>query len=584
MLRPPRPPVDIQLLATSRLSFILSTDEEQRGAVNGKIAMHYLGIPLFSDRAGFSGGLVVTTYTARTHPLHDPTVMADVRVGRYVRDNNTGEWCIITRNDRDRVTRLQYVRIMHDTRRERICLTCSSDLFETGDIKGSVLFQCHDREWRFCNNCRSSLTRACSCPPAVPYPLLKNLTGLPQAVWRVMSEGAASWQGKVRVTVVNNLPTCDYFDACMDVVSSYNPSIDHLLATQMKQLAIMERGSASTCVPAPIANVEEDYKACEQLQLQRNQKPSQSSFSRPLQLHAPSQQPSIYVDHDSVSSQSPMFLPSPPKLSPQVTTLGSPESAPLARPLNQSPLHGSPATFSFFEPDHLEVADHFLIPPHVRISEPLMEQPMLPADPSTLPAGIESCLHGMDFDDDWCSYIASDQDARSVSSTLSNAGSDVAPLPDSVPCVEDAIEMIESEHDFPMPPNMAKRKQEHHPTIIKKPRPLAPQPSVRTKPLAPRPAGMSVTDGFIWQIGAFAGNEAILAARLEAIEKERKAEERRKKNRQAAARSNARKKDIMDGIRAEIRDQRKKEAQLKEKEAQLKGENELLRKRMTVMQ
>ncbi|KAI0560653.1 Basic-leucine zipper [Gracilaria domingensis] len=283
--------------------------------------------------------------------------------------------------------------------------------------------------------------------------------------------------------------------------------------------------------------------------------------------------------------RTPLLSPSPPKLSPEISLLASPKTSPLAPHSSPQPLHGSPPTFPFFEPGHLEVADHFLVPPAVPISEPLMEQPMLPADPSTLPAGIETCLHGMDFEDDWCSYIASDQDSRSVSSTLSNAGSDVAPLPDSVPCVEDVIEMIDPENDLPSPPNPPKRKQCLQPQIAKKPRPLAAsQPTLKPKPLAPRPAGMSVTDGFIWQIGAFAGNEAVLAARLEAMEKARKAEERRKKNRQAAARSNARKKDIMDGIRAEIRQHKLREAELREKEANLRSENELLRQRVTAKQ
>lgn len=563
VLRPPDLKHDLQMLTLSRPSFILSTTEEQRGAVNGTIAMYYLGVPLFSERAGFSGGLVVTTYTARTHPLHAPAVMADVRVGRYVRHNATGEWCIITRNERDKVTRLQYIRVTKNVARERICLTCSSDIFDAGHIRESVLFQCHDDEYRFCNNCCVTPPRICTClsapaapapPPLTPHPAL---TGLARAVWRVMSEGAAQWHGKVRVTVVNKMvpSAAAHFDACMDVVSSYNPTIDTLLADQMKRLAIIEKASASICVPAPITPP-----------------PLPSTHALPTTTTTTTTSTTETTDSTDtdipVTTASALFSSVPPPVIPK------------PHPLDHSHL-------PFFEPGHFEVAQHFLVPPQLPISEPLVEEPMLPADPSTLPAGLHMCMQPFDLDDDWCSYIASDHDTRSVSSTLSTAGSDTAPLPDSVPCVDDIMQPIDPHPQllasYPssicaLPPS--KRKQPQHLQSFEKCAPLAPQPAVKPKPLAPRPAGMSVTDGFIWQIGAFAGNQAALAARLDAIEKERKAEERRKKNRQAAARSNARKKDIMDGIRAEIREQKNKEMQLREKRARLQSENEMLRKRI----
>ena len=105
--------------------------------------------------------------------------------------------------------------------------------------------------------------------------------------------------------------------------------------------------------------------------------------------------------------------------------------------------------------------------------------------------------------------------------------------------------------------------------------------------LAPRPQGMS-NEGFIWQMGPVGMNGQTVAgyvmpshiARWQQLERERKAEERRKKNRQAAARSNARKKDLMDGYRAQIAAEREKIVMLQAREAELRKENAKLKERV----
>lgn len=239
----------------------------------------------------------------------------------------------------------------------------------------------------------------------------------------------------------------------------------------------------------------------------------------------------------------------------------------------------------------MEIADHFLAPPHFALSEPLFEQLILPADPSTLPGGVETLLSPIDLlehnddEDDWCSFIASDHDTRSMCSNLSTAGSDMAPKPESVPCVSPIVEMIGADDEDvcilrlapPLAPPLAQPRRKA--AVVA---PAAAAMKLEPKPiqLAPRPAGMSVTDGFIWQMGAFGGNEPALVAKLNSLEKQRKAEDRRRKNRQAAARSNARKKDIMDGIRAQIKVQKNKEGRLRNKQSKLRTENELLRRQV----
>lgn len=95
--------------------------------------------------------------------------------------------------------------------------------------------------------------------------------------------------------------------------------------------------------------------------------------------------------------------------------------------------------------------------------------------------------------------------------------------------------------------------------------------------LAPRPPGMLVAQG-TWQWSSMYGpDQPMMSARFEALEKERRAEERRKKNRQAAARSNARKKCVMDGIRSEINKSKKHAEHLRTLETKLKHENRILK-------
>lgn len=590
MLTPPSLNSELALLTTPRPQFTITTVEDQRGALQGRIELHYLGIPSFIDADGLSGGLVVTSYKTRTHPLHAPTVMADVRVGRYVRDNQTGDWCILTRNDRDKLTRLQYVCVRNSVTRERICLTCSSALFDTGDIFASVLFQCHDREYRTCQSCSTGF---CSCHrPLVPM----RVTGLEDAAISVIADGSTSWRGTVRVTVLNkeNADGMHDLDACMDVTSSYEANMDTALASEMQRLAIREKVNSNMSIPAPLTPSQDNSTPDEAFNTLK-------SDNLPIpQIDATT--PDLF-DYDSV-----------------------------------------------FSHDSFEIADHFLIPPPPLPEVLDEEDAMLPADPSVLPGGIEMCLDGFDINDmeDVCSFVNSDADTLSTcthSSTLSNAGSDCPPLPASVPppCSpeqtkaevetvsspvsqgeaaeqKDVLDNLDIVLPIAMPVTTIMSAQPiamkplrltttTEPLFVSAPVPvtqplqlssnqvkpentalhLAPQPeqgvddpllALHAPRLAPRPAGLNFADGFVWQMGAYAGNQMAVAARLEGMEKERKAEERRKKNRQAAARSNARKKDLMDGIKAQIRHSRTRAQQLKTKEMVLREENRLLMEQM----
>lgn len=560
--------------------------------------------------------------------------MADVRVGRYVRDNRTGDWCIITRSHRDHVTRLQYVRVRNDVARERICLTCDTNVFDKGDILASVLFRCHDKELRTC-----PCAMSCRCQLPVRKRVIK---GLEDAALSVMQEGAACWKGKVRVTVLNHNTHNGDIDECMDVTSSVQPTMDNVLASQMARLAIIEKVNSATYIPRPITS---------------HTDPEQSETTAEPQHNLPLSQIVPNVANVSMDSFDNVFMQS-----------------------------------------ETEVADHFLIPPENNVPV-LDEVPMLPADPSTLPGGVEMCLDGMDLEDDWCSFINSDRDANSGTSAQSNSNlSQTAPIHKSellpLDLVDSSRGKVEEEDPYDgyhgcataalssvpsarnqvpavsspvMPPPLSLQQQLDQPLREPPPevflplradpkisvlpkvipeqkvasqQPVAPKQSPPRVPetgmprsapqmfpahvfpmlstpqpwqqpfqppkmtaqqedseisptgtpgemenpmgrgckLAPRPAGMNVADGFIWQMGN-APNQYALAARLEAMEKERRAEDRRKKNRQAAARSNERKKNIMDGIRAEIRETKEHEARLRQRKSSLQEENQQLRER-----
>ena len=621
MLTKSTPAADINLLTSPQPCFTITTDEEQTGALNGKIAMHYMGKPIFPDQDGLSGGLVVTTYAARTHPLHAPTVMADVRVGRYVRDNTTGEWCIITRNDRDGITRLQYVRITDAVARERICLTCYSDLFDKGDILGSVMFECHDREWRPCPGCGSMPWVKCGCIRQKR----SFVRGLRDAALNVMNDGDASWRGKVRVTVISNVTRSKLLDidACMDVKSYYHPSMDVALAAEMQRMAIIEKATSATCIPAPVA----EAAAIEDAETDSPLLSGTTCVAESLVENSP-QERLLRAVVDEIP-----------------TRLNKTEEAVVDTEVDVSGVPQETDTFDDvfgMELEDVEIADHFLILPDNPLPAEVFESAMLPADPSTLPGGTEMCLDGMDVDDDWCSLMTSDRDTQSLSSTLSTVGSDIAPEPSAVPSPQlegVAFPRGEQMPAMSLPASFANAQQlagvgtsqmaggmqalvagprvvpvqgvmaiagpmgggfgsgqkvESPVSTVNSPGLVGKQENVEVKfgdvqhalgaggkqgrLLAPRPAG--VPDGFIWQMAPFPGNQIALASRLDAMEKERKAEERRKKNRQAAARSNAKKKGVMDGIKAEIKQHRERAEQLRKKEEALLAENESLKKRV----
>lgn len=588
---------DVCLLTAPRPAFTILTEEEQVGALPGCIALRYLGVPAFAHASGLSGGAVVTSYAARTHPLHAPALMSDVRVGRYVRDENTGEWCIITRNRRDRLTRLQYVRVSNHVQRERICLTCSSDLFDAGEFLKSVLFQCHDQEWRYCPSCGAPPSHrcACSCPSKPP---LKSAGGLAGAAGAVMREGPAKWIGKVRVTVVSNISRNKLLniDECMDVRASYQPTMDSALAADMQRLAIYEKASDGTTIPAPLTTAEFD--------------PAVEALAEPV---VDADVASQKIDQDEVVDILPaVAMTDEIDELPPTPVIGS-----------ETPSSSDDVFDDAFVTDTVVFDDPFIPAPRYELPE-FLECAMLPADPSTLPGGIELCMDGMDLEEDWCSFISLDRDTtssasgRTISSAASNHTADqLVPQPVLVPQqqqqgsepmakpLQPAPIPTPMPTAVPMPPQfqlpqlqqvpLSHQQAPPAPVSIAMP-PVAPkeeaelfieaseqkpQPMSRGVALAPRPAGMAAcADGFIWQMGSAPNNGYLVAARLEAIEKERKAEERRKKNRQAAARSNARKKSIMDGFKSEIKAGKAQIAELRKQEVALRQQNRQLKRQM----
>lgn len=438
LLTPFEPSSQLGLLTCSRPSFTIATKEEQEGALPGNIGLCYLGLPAFSDREGLSGGLVVTRYASRTHPLHDPSFIADVRVGRYVRDDASGEWCMITRSGKDRVVRLQYMHVTQQGHRERISLTCDSVLFDDGRYTDSVYFKCHDHEKHICS---TNTQLDCHCQisdtPKPPTP-----SGLMGAAHSFIREGAHEWIGTVRVTVLNRyaiVPLLDVDDIMM-VRSTHKAGADGVLSSQIRHLAVLETMSDSqssltvhcSIAPSQITN-------CEKKDLDSScnkEEPDCDNSQRfdPMHSHLPS-------------------LPLTPPLTPTKTPdpLDNEFSSlvPPSASIPWSPEFMGEDVFGTSGFD--EVADHFLVAKDLPIShfdDNEVEYPMLPADLSTLPAGVESCLEGMDLedlDDDCFSLMTSERDTHSLSSALSTAGSDGIPSPDSVPMPgDDVLDAISS--------------------------------------------------------------------------------------------------------------------------------------------
>lgn len=597
---------DVALLTTTtpRPSFTIQTEEIQVGALAGRIDLRYLGVPAFSDRAGLSGGAIVTSYAARTHPLHAPSVLSDVRVGRYVRDNLTGEWCIITRNGADRVTRLQYVAVNDSISRERICLTCSSDLFDRGDYLASVLFQCHDREWRVCPVCAATCHSRCACLAAAALRrTAAPVVGLRAAAASVLREGPASWVGTVQVTVCSNLTRSRLLDidACMDVTSSYQPSMDAALAADMQRLAIIEKVASNTRVPSLLIEPPS-----------RSAAPIVGAVAPFIGVAAPAA--SVLAD-DETEVRGDEGMPLEMEDGETVSSVSE-----VSAPLIEDP-------FALLFSAEAELGELPFADAGRESFDSMFECAMLPADPSTLPGGIQLCLDGMDVGDDWtelglgsCGEAFSPVSAPSVAervvpdavvlpvqmagpeefymSTPVAAGPSVVEIglsvvetgpqvvetgpqvveagPQAVEARRQAVESAAGPGQTMMPTgwssgSIAPRTAAKEEEVLH-----VDEPRGQRRRLAPRPAGMAAwEDGFVWQMGS-SGAHA-MNGRLEAIEKERKAEERRKKNRQAAARSNARKKCILDGIKSQIKEARDNERMLRKRELGLIEENKRLR-------
>lgn len=414
-----------------------------------------------------------------------------------------------------------------------------------------------------------------------------------------MREGPAKWVGKVRVTVVSNLSRSKLLDIdeCMDVRASYEPTMDSALAADMQRLAIFEKASDCATIPAPLTPVDIDPVAehvpdcpCDILDKSAPDLTSRDFAARNVSM-TEELPPTSVLDSETPSSSDDYFIDGD---------------------------FAVPADAVVFDDPFMPVST-----PRYDLPE-FLERAMLPADPSTLPGGIELCMDGMDLEDDWCSFMSREKDAVSsastvtASSTTSNYAADQLvpqpvivpdqPLPKSQPEPQPlqasptpapilASATIQPQfqpptlRQFPlaqqaappplvpiaMPPVVPKEEAElFMETMEQKPLPMNHGVS-----LAPRPAGMAAcADGFIWQMGNAPGNMYLVQSRLEVMEKERKAEERRKKNRQAAARSNARKKSTMDGFKSEIKASKARIADLRRHELELRQQNYELKRGM----
>lgn len=432
LLTPFEPSSQLSLLTSPHPSFTIATKEEQEGTLPGQIGLCYLGLPAFSETEGLSGGLVVTRYATRTHPLHDPSFISDIRFGRYVRDDASGEWCMITRSSKDRVVRLQYMNVNCQGDRERISITCDAQLFDCGRYTDSVYFKCHDHEWHICPSHSRS---GCRCQNLVNFAQSTH-RGLAAAAHSFIREGAREWLGTVRVTVLNRfsiVPLLDVDDT-MIVRSTYKAGVDGTLISQIRHLAVLETMSlsqSSLTIHRSISLPQDSSVV--------PKNPGPSSANRKDDVKSPGHFPPL---HSHVPS-----LPLTPPLTPtKKTELIGDEFSYFAPSSTTMPWDPELICEDFFgSTGSDEVADHFLVLKDLPFScfddnEP--EYPMVPADLSTLPAGVESCLDGMDLedlDDDCFSLMTSERDTQSLSSALSTAGSDGIPSLDSVPMPGDDV-------------------------------------------------------------------------------------------------------------------------------------------------
>lgn len=216
----------------------------------------------------------------------------------------------------------------------------------------------------------------------VVVPGLKGLAGVAETVAR---EGRSRWVGKVRVTVVSNLSRNRLLDIdeCMDVEASYQPSIDSALAADMQRLAIFETVNSATVVPKPLPD------------------PPAASLPPPCFVEDASHQSehrNVSTDNVNEHEQPLQSVNEEVHFADGSLTTSSSEDF-----LNDTVM---PVVNDVLFDDTL-FAD-----PKYDLSY-FLESPMLPADPSTLPGGIELCMDGMDLEEDFCSLITDEKDISS---------------------------------------------------------------------------------------------------------------------------------------------------------------------------
>lgn len=215
----------------------------------GSFGQRFLLVPAFGAD-GLSVGACVTQHSVRKHPLHQKAIFAaDIRLGRWVRDDATGEWLVLTRSEVDNITRLMWIGCLKSTSRERITITCLSDVFDTGDIARSVLFECRDTEYRPCPLCGAppGVCGGCSLPVLRPrHPL-----DLGTSSANLMAVGGGHWSGNVQVTVYGQEGLRPMLPSTTPVAHRCKYNQDEQLAISLQTLAISERIQNSNLIPLP---------------------------------------------------------------------------------------------------------------------------------------------------------------------------------------------------------------------------------------------------------------------------------------------------------------------------------------------
>jgi hypothetical protein len=134
------------------------------------------------------------------------------------------------------------------TSRERITLTCMTDVFESGDHAGSVLFECSDTEYRACPLCGGLPGVCAGC--ALPVIRPRHPLDLASSANNLLTLGGGEWTGQVRVTLFGK-------DAVRPLSTSFAHSCTHSrstscesVASALRRLAIQDRVTSTTPSPA----------------------------------------------------------------------------------------------------------------------------------------------------------------------------------------------------------------------------------------------------------------------------------------------------------------------------------------------